>query len=274
MGSINILRLDDIQSKPRLFSTFMLCLLAEIYEKFPEQGDKEEPELVLFIDEAHLIFKEATKALLNQIETIVKLIRSKGVGIFFCTQNPSDIPDAVLSQLGMKVQHALRAFTAKDRKAIKLTSENYPISAFYKTDELLTKLGIGEALVSVLNEKGIPTPLVHTLLTAPSSRMDIISSVEKDSVIEKSVIRTKYAEEIDRESAYELLEEKLEKAEKDEKERKSKELREEKKSRKTTRSRRRPEKSTFEKIASHPTTKIIVRELTRGLLGVLGVRRR
>lgn len=274
LGSINILRLDDIQSKPRLFSTFMLCLLAEIYEKFPEQGDKEEPELVLFIDEAHLIFKEATKALLNQIETIVKLIRSKGVGIFFCTQNPSDIPDAVLSQLGMKVQHALRAFTAKDRKAIKLTSENYPISAFYKTDELLTKLGIGEALVSVLNEKGIPTPLVHTLLTAPSSRMDIISSVEKDSVIEKSVIRTKYAEEIDRESAYELLEEKLEKAEKDEKERKSKELREEKKSRKTTRSRRRPEKSTFEKIASHPTTKIIVRELTRGLLGVLGVRRR
>jgi len=271
LGNINILRLDDIQSKPRLFSTFMLCLLAEIYEKFPEQGDKKEPELVLFIDEAHLIFKEATKALLDQIETIVKLIRSKGVGIFFCTQNPTDIPDAVLSQLGMKVQHALRAFTAKDRKAIKLTSENYPISTFYKTDELLTKLGIGEALISVLNEKGIPTPLVHTLLTAPSSRMDIISPDEKATVLKNSELMEKYAEIIDRESAYELLDEKLKKAQKEE-EKEENEEEEAKGSRRSSR-RRRPEKSTFEKIASHPTTKIFVRELTRGILGVLGLRR-
>ena len=126
MGYINILRLDDIQSKPKLFSTFMLCLLAEIYSTFPEQGDSGRPELVIFIDEAHLIFEEASKALLSQIETIVKLIRSKGVGIFFVTQNPADVPEDVLSQLGMKVQHALRAFTAKDRKAIKLTAQNYP----------------------------------------------------------------------------------------------------------------------------------------------------
>ncbi|MEQ9581393.1 MAG: DUF853 family protein, partial [Arenibacter sp.] len=157
-GYINILRLTDIQDRPKLFSTFMLSLLAEIYDTFPEQGDTGRPELVLFIDEAHLIFNEASKALLNQIENIVKLIRSKGIGVYFVTQNPTDVPDAVLSQLGLKVQHALRAFTAKDRKAIKLTAENYPISEFYDTKEVLTSLGIGEALISALDEKGRPTP--------------------------------------------------------------------------------------------------------------------
>src|SRR6185436_1017529 len=150
-GFINILRLTDIQDKPKLFSTFMLCLLAEIYSKFPEMGDKAEPKLVIFIDEAHLIFKEATKALMDQLETVIKLIRSKGVGIYFSTQAPTDIPDIILSQLGTKIQHALRAFTAKDRKDIKLIAENFPISEHYKTDELITQLGIGEALVTVLN---------------------------------------------------------------------------------------------------------------------------
>ena len=157
-GYINIIRLTDIQDRPKLFSTFMLSLLAEIYDTFPRQGDTGRPELVLFIDEAHLIFNEASKALLNQIESIVKLIRSKGIGVYFVTQNPTDVPDAVLSQLGLKVQHALRAFTAKDRKAIKLTAENYPISEFYDTKEVLTSLGIGEALISALDEKGRPTP--------------------------------------------------------------------------------------------------------------------
>ncbi|HEX9251939.1 MAG TPA: helicase HerA-like domain-containing protein, partial [Ignavibacteriaceae bacterium] len=137
-GIISVLRLIDLQDRPKLFSTFMLALLAEIYSTFPELGDKAEPKLVIIIDEAHLIFNEASKALLNQIETIIKLIRSKGVGIYFCTQNPTDIPASVLSQLGLKIQHALRAFTAQDRKMIKLTSENYPISEYYKTDELLT----------------------------------------------------------------------------------------------------------------------------------------
>src|SRR6478609_5454269 len=136
-GYINMIRLADIQDKPKLFSTFMLCLLAEVYSIFPEAGDLEKPKLVIFIDEAHLIFNEASDALLDQIETIIKLIRSKGVGIFFCTQNPNDVPDAVLGQLGLKIQHELRAFTANDRKAIKRTSENYPITEFYKTDELL-----------------------------------------------------------------------------------------------------------------------------------------
>ncbi|MFN3939744.1 MAG: helicase HerA-like domain-containing protein, partial [Chitinophagales bacterium] len=177
-GYINILRLSDIQSKPKMFSTFMLCLLAEVYAEFPEVGDKATPKLAIVIDEAHLIFKEASKSLLEQIETIIKLIRSKGVGIFFCTQLPTDVPPEVLSQLGLKVQHALRAFTANDRKAIKLTSENYPLTEYYKTDELLTSLGIGEAIITALNEKGVPTPLAHTLLVAPQSRMDVLSSEE------------------------------------------------------------------------------------------------
>jgi len=186
-GYINIIRLTDIQDRPKLFSTFMLSLLAEIYATFPEQGDSDRPELILFIDEAHLIFKEASKALLDQIESIVKLIRSKGIGLYFVTQNPTDVPNAVLSQLGLKVQHALRAFTARDRKAIKLTAENYPESDYYDTKEVLTSLGIGEALISALDEKGRPTPLAATV--------------------------EKYGEVIDRESAYEILNSKIEKAE-------------------------------------------------------------
>ncbi|MBP1223471.1 helicase HerA-like domain-containing protein [Flavobacterium sp. 1355] len=208
-GYINIIRLTDIQDKPKLFSTFMLSLLAEIYQQMPEKGDAEQPELIIFIDEAHLIFNEASKALLEQIETIVKLIRSKGVGVYFVTQNPMDVPSGVLAQLGLKIQHALRAFTANDRQAIKKTADNYPTSAYYKTDELLTNLGIGEALVTALNEKGVPTPLVATMMRAPMSRMDILSPEEIESINSKSKLVKKYNEEIDRESAYEILTKKI-----------------------------------------------------------------
>lgn len=208
-GYINILRLNDIQDKPKLFSTFMLSLLAEIYQKMPEKGDVEQPELVLFIDEAHLIFNEASKALLDQIETIIKLIRSKGIGIYFITQNPMDIPSAVLAQLGLKIQHALRAFTANDRKAIKQTADNYPSSDYYITDEVLTSLGIGEALVTALNEKGIPTPLAATMMRAPTSRMDILTDNEIQSINSNSKLVKKYSELIDRDSAYELLTQKI-----------------------------------------------------------------
>ncbi len=211
-GYVNIIRLTDIQDRPKMFSTFMLSLLAEIYSTFPEQGDSDRPKLVLFIDEAHLIFNEASKALLNQIESIVKLIRSKGIGLYFVTQNPTDVPDAVLSQLGLKVQHALRAFTAKDRKAIKLTAENYPLSDYYDTTEVLTSLGIGEALISALDEKGRPTPLAATMLRAPMSRMDILTDGELRSVINKSHLVPKYTQIIDRESAYEMLNQKIETA--------------------------------------------------------------
>jgi len=215
-GYINIIRLTDIQDRPKLFSTFMLSLLAEIYSTFPEQGDSDRPELILFIDEAHLIFNEASKALLNQIESIVKLIRSKGVGLYFVTQNPTDVPEAVLGQLGLKVQHALRAFTAKDRKAIKLTAQNYPDSEYYDTTEVLTSLGIGEALVSALDEKGRPTPLAATMMRAPMSRMDVLTNSELSNLLSKSKLVKKYNEDIDRESAYEMLNEKIKQAEAEE----------------------------------------------------------
>ncbi|PTM10627.1 MAG: ATPase [Bacteroidetes bacterium] len=212
-GYINIIRLTDIQDRPKLFSTFMLSLLAEIYETFPEQGDSDRPELIMFIDEAHLIFNEASKALLNQIESIVKLIRSKGIGLYFVTQNPTDVPEAVLSQLGLKVQHALRAFTAKDRKAIKLTAQNYPDTDYYDTAEVLTSLGIGEALVSALDEKGRPTPLAATMMRAPMSRMDVLTPSELSTLYADSKLVKKYNDEVDRESAYEMLNAKIEKAE-------------------------------------------------------------
>ena len=176
----------------------------------PEIGDAEKPELVIFIDEAHLIFNQASKALLNEIETIVKLIRSKGIGVFFVTQNPMDVPNSVLAQLGLKVQHALRAFTAVDRQAIKLTAENFPLSDYYKTDEALTSLGTGEALVTALNEKGIPTPLAATMVRAPMSRMDILSPGEIADINRSSELVRKYSQIIDRESAYEILGKKVE----------------------------------------------------------------
>lgn len=267
-GYIHVLRLSDLQDKPKLFSTFMLCLLAEIYAKFPERGDKDNPELVIFIDEAHLIFEEASKTLLNEIETIVKLIRSKGVGIFFCTQNPMDVPDGVLSQLGMKIQHALRAFTAKDRDAIRKTAENYPLTDFYKTEDLLTQLGIGEALVTVLNEKGIPSPLVHCMMSAPRTRMDVITDAELSAIVDSSKLVKKYAQEIDRDSAYEMLTAKLQPAP-------AEESTQEEAPVKTT-GRQKEEKSTVEKVVESKVFNTVMREVTRGLLGAItgGSRRR
>lgn len=275
-GIISVLRLTDLQDRPKLFSTFMLSMLAEIYSSFPELGDKAEPKLVIVIDEAHLIFKEASKALLDQIETIIKLIRSKGVGIYFCTQNPTDVPQAVLSQLGLKIQHALRAFTAQDRKMIKLTSENYPISEYYKTDELLTSLGIGEAAISALNEKGVPTPLAATLLCAPKSRMDILTSDELNNKINSSTLTVKYNQVVDRESAYEILTKKLDSAREFNLPMPETKTGGYKMPQSTTRkSTQRTEKSTMDKVISSPLSKqigrTVVREIARGLLGVLGL---
>ncbi|WP_456377803.1 helicase HerA-like domain-containing protein [Lutibacter sp.] len=259
-GIISVLRLTDIQDKPKLFSTFMLQLLAEIYATFPEQGDSGKPELIIFIDEAHLIFKEASKALLSQIESIVKLIRSKGIGLFFVTQNPKDVPEDVLAQLGLKVQHALRAFTAKDRKAIKLASENYPNSEYYDVDETLTQLGIGEAFISALNEKGIPTPLAATMMRAPMSRMDVLTNNELKKLINNSRLFYKYNETIDRDSAYEILNRKIDKINEREKvDEKKKELA--KRSRSTSR-----RKST----RMNPILKVVTSAtFIRGVLGIL-----
>ncbi len=267
-GYLNIIRLTDIQDRPKLFSTFMLSLLAEIYATFPEEGDSDQPKLAIFIDEAHLIFNEASKALLNQIETIIKLIRSKGIGVFFVTQQPTDVPEAVLAQLGLKIQHGLRAFTAKDRKTIKTVAENYPLSDFYKTEDLLTQLGIGEALVTALNEKGIPTPLVHTLLCAPRSRMNILEPSEIDAIIPKSALVKKYNEVIDSHSAHEMLTEKLNGAVEADDESDEKDVKQA--------SKQEPKESTViedmvDSTAGRQVMRTVARELTRGLLGVLGV---
>jgi DNA helicase HerA-like ATPase len=211
-GVVNILRVGNIQSKPQLFSTFMLSLFAEIYMMFPEEGDSGKPKLVLFIDEAHLIFKEASKVLLSQIETMVKLIRSKGVGIYFITQIPGDVPENVLSQLGLKIQHALRGFTAKDRREISKAVENYPITDYYESKELIQNLGIGEAFITALDEKGIPTPLVHTFLISPESRMDVLNEAEVSELTNKSAMVAKYEQTVNKESAYEMLANRMEEA--------------------------------------------------------------
>ena len=258
-GIINVIRLTDIQDRPKLFSTFMMSLLAEVYDTFPEQGDSDRPELVIFIDEAHLIFNEASDALLDQIENIVKLIRSKGIGVYFVTQNPTDIPNAVLSQLGLKIQHALRAFTAKDRKAIKLTAENYPISEYYNTAEALTSLGIGEAFITALDEKGRPTPLAATMLRAPMSRMDILNDLELQELLSSSQLSSKYNQTIDRESAYELLNKKIEISQREEVQQQAKEVQEKQK---RTTSRRSTRMNPVVKVLTSAT-------FIRGVMGIL-----
>ena len=272
-GIVSILRLTDIQDRPKLFSTFMLCLLAEIYHTFPEVGDAEKPKLVIFIDEAHLIFNEASSALQDHIETIVRLIRSKGVGIFFCTQNPTDVPNDILGQLGLKIQHALRAFTPKDRQMITKTAENYPESEYYDVPELLTSLGMGEALITALDEKGKPTPLAATLLRAPMSRMDILTTAEIDEIINASKLIPFYNREIDRESAFEILGARIQSRQLTVDSRQSGEGKGLKKQGDE------PEiPDVIEEITKNPMArqigKALITELTRGLFGVLGGSRR
>lgn len=266
-GVISILRVAELQDRPKMFSTFMLQMLAELYASSPEEGDLDKPKLVIFIDEAHLIFKEASKVLLDQIETVIKLIRSKGIGVFFCTQNPMDIPQSVLGQLAMKIQHALRAFTAVDRKAIKQAAENYPETEFYKTEDLITQLGIGEALVTALNEKGIPTPLVHVIMAPPRSRMDILTDAEVTTLTNASKLVNKYNHEVDSESAYELLNKKIEVAEQRsaEIEQMQQQAKEEKKASSKT------EKSWIDNPVVKQAGRTAASILTRSLLGVLGL---
>jgi DNA helicase HerA-like ATPase len=265
-GMVSVLRVSDMQNRPKLFSTFMLSLLAELYGSLPEEGDLDKPKLVLFIDEAHLVFQEATNALLQQIQTIIKLIRSKGIGIFFCTQNPQDIPAGVLAQLGLKIQHALRAFTAADRKTIKQAAENYPETEYYDVDNLMTQLGTGEAFVTLLNEKGIPSPIVHTMLIPPSSRMDVLTAGEISDIVAKSKLRKKYEKEVDSESAYEILNSKLDEA--------AERTAEAEQKRPVGRPAK-PEKSTVEMVLENSVTRQIGRTaasiITRTLLGALGL---
>lgn len=203
-GIISCLELPQVQDRPQLFSTFLMWMLADLFHDLPEEGDVDKPKLVFFFDEAHLLFNDASKAFLQAIEQTVRLIRSKGIGVFFVTQSPKDVPSGVLAQLGNRVQHALRAFTPDDAKALKQAIATYPHTA-YDMEKLLTSLGIGEAVVTVLSDKGVPTPVAWTRMKAPNSLMDPSSPATMDAVIAASQLKTKYADVVDRESAYEKL---------------------------------------------------------------------
>jgi DNA helicase HerA-like ATPase len=204
-GVINILAADKLMSSPRLYSTFLLWLLAELFEQLPEVGDIEKPKLVFFFDEAHLLFNEAPPALLEKIEQVVRLIRSKGVGVYFVTQNPLDIPDTVLGQLGNRVQHALRAFTPRDQKAVKTAAETLRANPAFNAETVITELGVGEALVSFLDEKGRPSIVERAFILPPASRIGPLSVDERQAVIKGSLVYGVYEKAEDRESAYEKL---------------------------------------------------------------------
>ncbi len=204
-GVVSLLEVADQASNPRLYSTFLMWLLAELFENLPEEGDLDKPKLVFFLDEAHLLFTDASKAFLERIEQTVKLIRSKGVGVFFCTQLPTDLPDDVLSQLGARIQHALRAFTPNDQAALAKTVKTYPITENYDLEEALTNLGTGEAIVTVLSERGAPTPVAWARMRAPRSRMDAIEPAEVAAAARGSAQYANYGQTLDRESAYERL---------------------------------------------------------------------
>ncbi len=210
-GIVTCLELPDVQDRPKLFSTFLMWLLADLFHDLPEVGDVEKPKLVFFFDEAHLLFDDASKSFLDAIEQTVRLIRSKGVGVFFVTQTPKDVPSGVLAQLGNRVQHALRAFTPEDAKALKATVSTFPHSG-YDLEELLTQLGTGEAVITVLSERGAPTPVAWTRMRAPQSTMAPSADSVVQQVISASVIKGRYAELVDRESAYERLQARIQAA--------------------------------------------------------------
>lgn len=208
-GAIQVLDCQKLINNPNMYSTFMLWMMAELFETLPEAGDRPKPKMVFFFDEAHLLFENASKTLLSKIEQVVKLIRSKGVGIYFITQNPADIPDDVLGQLGNKVQHALRAYTPKEQKGAKAAAQSFRENPEFDTYEVLSQLGIGEALVSVLDEEGIPTVVKRCNILPPQSQMGALDDETRKSEILNNLLYTKYTQELDRESAYELLTKKV-----------------------------------------------------------------
>lgn len=202
---INLLTADKLMQSPQLYSTFLLWLLAELFEQLPEVGDPEKPKLVLFFDEAHLLFDDAPKALLDKIEQVVRLIRSKGVGVYFVTQNPTDIPDSILGQLGNRIQHALRAYTAKDQKAVKAAAETFRDNPAFSTAEVITEMGVGEALVSMLDEKGRPQIVQRTMIKPPQGQIGPVTPQQRQQLMQQSLVAGVYEKILDRESAHEIL---------------------------------------------------------------------
>lgn len=212
-GIMNVLAADKLMLQPKLYSTFLLWLLSELYSTLPEVGDLDLPKLVFFFDEAHMLFDGTSKAMIDKIEQVVRLIRSKGVGIYFITQSPSDIPDSILGQLGNKIQHALRAYTPKDQKAVKAAAESFRANPAFKTDEAILNLGTGEALVSFLDEKGAPTIVQQAKILFPLSQIGAVSAAQREDIIKKSRLFGRYDNPVDRESAFEMLLAESEKAE-------------------------------------------------------------
>lgn len=258
-GTISLLNISDVQSQPVLYSTFLLSLLTEIFYNMPEVGDLDKPKLVFFFDEAHLLFKNSSKAFLEQVETIIRLIRSKGIGIFFCTQSPTDVPETILSQLGNRIQHALRVFTPNDADALKKTVNTYPRSDFYSIDKILTSLGTGQAIITVLNEKGIPTEVAATLLSPPRSLMGPLNAADYSAVVNSSETTTKYKDTIDSESAYEILTKRIDQKLQDSEQCPETEPEASKKT----------EKSIVEQVMGATITRQIGKEIVRGLFGML-----
>jgi len=209
-GAVSVLAADQLMQSPRLYATFLLWMLSELFEQLPEVGDPAKPKLVFFFDEAHLLFDDAPKALVDKVEQVVKLVRSKGVGVYFCTQSPADIPDDVLSQLGNRVQHALRAYTPRDQKAVKVAADTFRPNPAFSTEAVITQLAVGEALVSVLEDGGVPAIVERTFIRPPSSRVGPITPDERKAVMQGSPVGVAYDQTIDRESAYEVLNKKAE----------------------------------------------------------------
>jgi DNA helicase HerA-like ATPase len=282
-GIVNVLAADQLMQSPKLYATFLLWLLSELFEELPEVGDPDKPKLVFFFDEAHLLFDDAPKALLEKVEQVVRLIRSKGVGVFFITQNPLDVPDSVLGQLGNRIQHALRAFTPRDQKAVRAAASTFRQNPKLDTEEVITQLGVGEALVSTLQEKGVPSIVEQTLICPPWSRIGPATPEERAQTRSASPVGGKYDEAVDRESAYEILtrraeeERVFEEAEKERRAREKEQAKLEKeraKAERASRPRRSNRQTVFEAAAKSVVRSVgsqvgrqIGRSLLRGLLG-------
>jgi DNA helicase HerA-like ATPase len=268
-GVVNVLAADKLIHKPRLYATFLLWLLSELFEELPEVGDPEKPRLVFFFDEAHLLFNHAPRALLEKVEQVVRLIRSKGVGVFFITQNPLDIPETVLGQLGNRLQHAMRAYTPREQKAIRVAAQTFRTNPNLDTEKAFTQMGVGEALVSTLQAKGVPGVVDRTLIRPPTSRIGPISEPERTDVRSRSPVGSRYDETLDRESAAEVLQKRAEKAAR---EAELAEQAEEQASRKKPAPRRSTRQTPTEAavksfLRSMSTT--LGREIMRGILGVI-----
>jgi DNA helicase HerA-like ATPase len=260
-GIVNVFDASKvIQTSPKLYSTFLLWLLSELFENLPEVGDADKPKFVMFFDEAHLLFDDAPDVLIDKIEQVVRLIRSKGVGIYFITQSPLDVPEAILGQLGMKIQHALRAFTPKDKKTIRIVADTFPTNPNIDTETCITELGTGEALVSVLNAKGQPTPVERILIRPPESQIGPVNDQERSNHIDKPPYKGRYDQAIDRESAYETLKQRTE-------EKQQQEAKAEKDTPKSSGRKRQSMGETFMKSALRSIGSSLGRQIMRGILG-------